>query len=313
MSLVAIDYLTNASANIATLATHQPPQGPEDSWIDNVMDSMANNGIKKKLLHAAKVHPCIIEGNRVLVFQKGLKEIEPEAYSELVEFAGKNNFTLKEDLRDLNKKGIAYERRKARTTPMVLLAGGLFLQGAVQAGTISKNQVDDLYNKDYVFPQVQIIDEQHSANRANLVRDGKRSFTGTSGEIESILTIAGETKSKGYITSVSTHNVNMPREYVGGFINRYDYQFPKSDGGAQYSYYEGDSFGALGYYTNGRVIMDILVGGDKALHPKMGGPYDQILYDNHQMQLISYTGKHKEEESFLKATYSLGITAVISL
>lgn len=312
MRAAALNIHDNTS-NVANLATYQPPQGPEDSWIDNVMQSMANSGIKKKLSHAAKVHPCIIDGNRVLVYQKGLKQSEPDAYAELIAFAAKNNFGLKEDRRDLSGKGLPYERRKTRTAPMVLLAGGLFLQGAAQAGAIPRNQIDDLVQKDHVFPMVQVMDEQNSKQRSYLARDGKQSPAGVTGEVENILIIAAKTKAHGSITGVSTHNINMPGEYVGGFINRYDYQFPQQEGSGLYSYYEGDGFGALGYYNNGQVMMDVLIGGEKFISPTIGGPYDQMLYDNHQMQLISYQTKQKNQVSLLKASYSLGITAVISL
>ena len=312
MNSMALDIKMNTS-NVARLATYQPPMGPGDSWIDNVMQSMTNNGIKKKLSNAARVHPCIIDGNRVLVYQKGLKHSEPEAYAELVEFAGKNNFGLKEDRRDINKKGLPFERRKSKTTSMVLLAGGLFLHGAAQAGAIPKSQLDDLIQKDHVFPMVQVIDETQSKNRSYLARDGKHSPIGKSSEIENILSIASTTKTNGSVIGVSTHNVNMPDEYVGGFINRYDYQFSESQGSAKYSYYEGEGFGALAHYSQGQVYMDVLIGGDTKGIPTLGGPYDQVLYDNHQMQLISYRPRDNQHSSFLKASYSIGITSVISL
>lgn len=313
MTSAAIDIHQSPSNNIANLATYQPPRGPSDSWIENVMDSMANNGIKKKLSNAARVHPCIIEGERVLVYQRGLKQKEPDVFAELVDFAKNNNFALKEDQRDIQRKGISFERRKAKTTSMVLLAGGLFLHGAAQAGAIPKNQLDDLINKDYVYPMVQVIDESQSKHRSYLTHDGKISVVNKSSEIKNILSIASTVKSEGSMTGVSTHNIKMPEEYIGGFINRYDYQFDNSFYGNNYSYYEGDGFGALAHYTGSTVVVDVLIGNDKHINPSMGGPYDQVLYDNHQMQLFSYLSKANQQVSFLKATYSMGITTLISL
>ena len=312
MRSVAVDYTHFQPDNVAVLATSQPPLEPGDSWIEDVMDSLANNGIKKKLSHAARVHPCIIDGNRVLVYEKGLKEREPEAYSELVDFAAQRNFSLKEDRRDRQNQGLSYERRRNRVAPMVLLAGGILLQGAAQAGGIAKDRIDELYEKDYVFPQVQVIHEHNDTNRSYLTRDGKHQSQGLQGEIENILAIASKVKNLGSVTGVSTHNISMPSEYVGGFIHRYDYQFDKRDGGGIYSFYEGEGFGALGYYSDDRIIMDVLIAGNSKIQPKVGGPFDQVLYDNHRMELISYD-HHGKHQSFLKASYSIGITSIISL
>ncbi len=313
MTSAAIDINESPSNNIANLATYQPPRGPSDSWIENVMDSLANNGIKKKLSNAARVHPCIIEGQRVLVYQRGLKQKEPEVFAELIDFAQTNSFALKEDQRDIHQKDIPFERRKAKTTSMVLLAGGLFLHGAAQAGAIPKNQLDDLINKDYVYPMVQVVDESQSKHRSYLAHDGKVSPVTKSNEIENILSIASKVKSQGTMTGVSTHNIKMPEEYIGGFINRYDYQFDNSFYGNNYSYYEGDGFGALAYYNGGNVLVDVLIGNDAQINQIIGGPYDQVLYDNHQMQLFTYRSKKNQQTSFLKATYSMGITTLISL
>lgn len=305
MGLGAIDYFSDYSMDINGLATDEPPEKPGDSWIDDVMESMKDTGIKKKLFHAAKVHPCVINGSRVLVFEKGLKQKEPEAYEELVEFAATNNFGLKEDRRQAkdNKTGALFERRMAKAAPMMLLAGGLFMQGAVQAETALDGA--------HVMPDVEVLGDKQSSERAYLVRDGKRFISGPYGEVESILAVAAETKQQGELKRVSTRNIKMPQEYVGGYINRYDYNFPEACGGGKYSYYEGEGFGALGYHQDGKVVLDVLVGGGAFGAPKLWGPYDQVLYDNHEMQLMMGDGK-SDGMGLLKASYSIGMTAVMA-
>ncbi len=306
MGLGAIDYLGDYSTDINALATDELPEKIGDSWIDDIMDSMKDNGIKKKLFHAAKVHPCVINGSRVLVFEKGLKQSEPEAYEELLEFAATNNFGLKEDRRDVldNKRGMLFERRMAKAAPMMLLAGGLFMQGAAQAAPVEDGAAR-------VMPEVEVLGEKQSSERAYLVRDGKRFISGPYGEVESILAVAAETKQQGELKRVSTRNIEMPQEYVGGYINRYDYNFPESCGGGKYSYYEGEGFGALGYHKDGKVVLDVLVGGGAFGAPKLWGPYDQVLYDNHEMQLMMGDGKN-DGMGLLKASYSIGMTAVMA-
>ena len=309
MGLSAIDYFSGNSiidSSSACALSDAGPSEPGADWIENIMDSMQENGIKKKLFHAAKVHPCIIDGHRVLVYEKGLKEQEPQAYQELLEFAGTNNFELKEDQRNRNKNAnVIFERRMSKTAPMVLLAGGLLCQGVANADS-------NMHSSDStkVMPDVEVLGEKASSERAYLVRDGKRFISGPYGELESILAVAAETKQNGELKRVSTRNIEMPQDYIGGFINRYDYQFPQNCGGGKYSYYEGEGFGALGYHKDGKVIMDVLVSGAFGA-PKLWGPYDQVLYDNHEMQLMMGDGS-KDGMGLLKASYSIGMTAVMA-
>jgi hypothetical protein len=116
--------------------------------------------------------------------------------------------------------------------------------------------------------------------------DGKRFITNPYGETESILAVAAETKSKRALKRVSTSGIKMPQGYFCDYINRYQYTYPNDE---NFSYYEGDGFGALGYHADdGKVVLDVLVGGGAFAAPKLWGPYDQILgdKDNSPMQLM---------------------------
>ncbi|MCG8325070.1 MAG: DUF3579 domain-containing protein [Thiotrichales bacterium] len=306
MSLSAIDYKpANDTHMDGSAVLADASQQAERSWVDRITGSMRQTGLKQMISRAAKIHPCIIEGTRVLVYEKGLRRNRPDAYEEILNFAETNGFKVKEDRRDpqSNKSGRTFERRMARTAPMVLLAGALFAQNAAKA------EVDD--SAAQVMPEVEVLGDHQSSERPYLVRDGKRFISGPHGEVESILAVATEAKKSGKLKRVSTRDINMPQEYVGGYINRYDYQFPESCGGGKYSYYEGEGFGALGYHHGKKVVLDVLVGGGAFAAPKLWGPYDQVLYDNHEMQLMMGDGK-KDGMGLLKASYSIGMTAVMA-
>lgn len=307
MSLSAIDFLSTSTTRTDDAAALSTPSNTETdvSWVDRISNVIRQTGFRKRMFTAAKVHPCIIGGHRVLVYERGLRKTRPDAYEEILEFAEANGFSVKEDRRqpESNTPGRLFERRMASTAPMVLLAGALFAQVAVQAEEADAGI--------QVMPDVEVLGDHQSSDRPYLVRDGKRFISGPFGEVESILAVATEARQSGTLKRVSTRNIKMPQEYVGGYINRYDYEFPQSCGGGKYSYYEGEGFGALGYYHDDKVVLDVLVGGGAFAAPKLWGPYDQVLYDNHEMQLMMGDGK-QDGMGLLKASYSIGMTAIMA-
>ncbi len=309
MSLGALDYEIddNSSRGGTAAQAANPGQATEGSWVSRMTDSLRQTGFRKLISRAARVHPCIIGGKRVLVYERGLRRNQPEAYEEILDFAERNGFKVKEDRRDpaTNKNACLFERRTASTAPMVLLAGALLAQGVAQAN------VNEEIGTLQVMPDVEVLGEHESSERPYLVRDGKRFISGPYGEVESILAVATQAKQSGSLQRVSTREIKMPQEYVGGYINRYDYSFPASCGGGKYSYFEGEGFGALGYHHGDKVILDVLVGGGAFAAPKLWGPYDQVLYDNHEMQLMMGNGK-QDGMGLLKASYSIGMTALMA-
>lgn len=294
---------------VMTLDTNQ---AENESWVSRVLHAMGARQLKKRLFQAAKVHPCMIDGKRVLVHERSLQFKHPEAYQDLIQFAQENGFAIKEDQRqphDSTSEPI-FERRTAKTSPMFLLAGALFSQSAM----VNADGLDSSHRADEtrVMESVEVYGNSNiDHGRAYLVRDGKRFISGPYGEVESILSIAAYAKQNGNLKRVSTRKIKMPQTYVGGYINRYDYQFPQSCGGGKYSFYEGEGFGALGYYQGKKVILDVLVGGGPFAAPKLWGPYDQVLYDNHKMELMMGDGSN-DGMGLLKASYSIGLTAVMA-
>lgn len=276
------------------------------NWIEKVSESFLKNRINRKLRKATKVHPCIINNHRVLVHEYGLQEKSPEAFEQLKAYAQSNNFGIKEDQRVKDSKPMNFERRLAKSLPMLFLASGIFMSGSSAAADISSPA-----SGISIMPDVEVTGTYDKSDRAYSQENGKRFITNPYGETESILAIAAQTKSQGKLKRVSTRGIKMPSGYVGGFINKYENTFAN---GETFSYYEGEGFGALGYHADdGKVVLDVLVGGGAFSAPKLWGPYDQLLgdKDNSSMQLMMGDGS-KDGMGLLKASYAIGYTAVMA-
>ena len=272
---------------------------------------MRQKEVKKNFQYSATVHPCIINGERVLVFEKGLQIKNPQAYANLQSFAEENKFHLKEDTRTKNKQ-FKFERRRAKTAPLMLLASGIFMSGLAQAGDNNNGVSATSYD---AIPEVSVtaLKEKATWERSYKIKSGKRFVTNPYGNVNSIMKVASEAKRLGKLKRVSTRGIKMPQEFVGGIVNRYDYKFPEECGGQKFSYYEGDGFGALGYHNGKSVILDVMVGGGPFTAPQLWGPYDQILGDKHNssMKLMMGSGKN-DGMGLLKASYAIGMTPVMA-
>ena len=289
------------------VAVKNMPAGDEPSnWIERVNEVFLKNKIKRDLKKATKVHPCLINDSRVLVYEYGLRESDPHAYEQLKAYAEKNSFGIKEDQRQKDHKPALFERRMAKTLPLLFLASGLFMSGAASASDIGASD-----SGISVMSDIEITATMDSNDRAYSQENGKRFITNPYGETESILAVAAQTKANGTLKRVSTRGIKMPSGYVGGFINKYEHTFAN---GETFSYYEGEGFGALGYHADeGKVVLDVMVGGGAFSAPKLWGPYDQILgdKDNSSMQLMMGDGEN-DGMGLLKASYAIGYTAVMA-
>ncbi|MEM7027360.1 MAG: hypothetical protein AAF410_03930 [Pseudomonadota bacterium] len=276
------------------------------SWIEKVSQAFLKNKVNRQLSMATEVHPCIINNQRVLVYQRGLAMTHPDAYKQLKHYAETNGFGIKEDRRSKIGKKVNFERRMAKSLPLLFLASGIFMSSAASADITNpaKTSVKQLSD-------VEVSGEYNRNDRAYSSKDGKRFITNPYGKTESILAVAAKIKANGKLKRVSTRGIKMPQNYVGGFINRYQHTFAN---GEKFSYYEGEGFGALGYHTEDKkVILDVLVGGGPFSAPQLWGPYDQILgdKDNSSMLLMMGDGK-KDGMGLLKSSYAIGYTAVMA-
>ncbi|MCG8378080.1 MAG: DUF3579 domain-containing protein, partial [Proteobacteria bacterium] len=216
------------------LAAKREHEGDEPSnWIERVAETFLKDKINSDLKSATKVHPCIIDNQRVLVYEHGLQEKNPEAYEQLKTYADKNSFAIKEDQRVTGDKPVKFERRLAKSLPMLFLASGIFMSGGTKAGDIPVPGSDSDIK---VMSDIEVTGEYDRNDRAYTQQNGKRFITNPYGETESILAVAAQTKALGKLKRVSTRGIKMPSGYVGGFINKYEHTFAN---GQTFSYYEG--------------------------------------------------------------------------
>lgn len=273
-------------------------------WLEETTKHMFSKNAETKLKPTTRVHPCIIDGKRALVYEYRLKENSPTAYEQLESYAKKHGFELREDRRIKKDKSCKFERRLAKSIPLILLASGIFISGVAVALDDSWADTDIS-----VLPDVEVTETINLDEKPYQQTDGKRFITNPYGEAESILAIASQTKAEGEMHRISTRGIKMPSGYVGGFIDCYEKTFSN---GEVFKYYEGDGFGALGYeIEEGKVVLDVLAGSAFS-SPKLWGAYDQLLgdKDNNSMQLIMGDGS-KDGMGLMKASYAIGYTAVM--
>lgn len=91
-------------------------------------------------------------------------------------------------------------------------------------------------------------------------------------------------------------------------LERFDYSFPESCGGNQFSYFIGSDFTALGYHYQERVVLDVLSGAGGFTAPRLWGPNDQVLNEVVPMQFVAGDAG-KDGIGLLQASYVVGLLA----
>ena len=91
------------------------------NWVDRVVNSMSKR--KKQTL----VHPCVINGQQTLVYERGLKENDPRSYEQIVVFAEARGYQLKEDQRANFLEGIkrVKDRHRRNVVSVMVLTASL--------------------------------------------------------------------------------------------------------------------------------------------------------------------------------------------
>lgn len=81
------------------------------------------------------VHPCIINGDKTLVYQGVMLQQHPETLAKLEEYARSNGFKLKEDRRSGFNKGVerVKDKRKSNLMILLLLTASLTTQSTIAA------------------------------------------------------------------------------------------------------------------------------------------------------------------------------------
>lgn len=69
---------------------------PSD-WIERLSTMMATFGRDHRLHYSEQVYPCFINGTKVLMVDPQLKEQNPDAYRQILDFAQSNGLRMHEE------------------------------------------------------------------------------------------------------------------------------------------------------------------------------------------------------------------------
>lgn len=110
------------------------------------------------------VHPCVINGEQTLVYERGLDSRDPYSYKQIKEYARRHGYVLREDRRANFLDGINRVKDKNRATilAIMVLGASLFSRFSL-AGAL------DEFNQDYVEePVTQNLNEVSYVDLENL-------------------------------------------------------------------------------------------------------------------------------------------------
>ncbi len=71
---------------------------PSD-WIERISSTLASFGSDHRLHYSKAVAPCMIDGEKCLVVARNLREVNPQAYDFVMDFARSNQLAILEDRR----------------------------------------------------------------------------------------------------------------------------------------------------------------------------------------------------------------------
>lgn len=96
----------------------------KQKWIDPLLRPFASQDMPRETL----VHPCVIDEQPTLVYEKGLKENDPLAFQRVVAFADAQGYRVLEDRRSNFIEGIkrVKDARRANVISIMVLTTGLF-------------------------------------------------------------------------------------------------------------------------------------------------------------------------------------------
>ena len=68
---------------------------PSD-WIERISTTLASFGPDHRLHYSKSAHPSVINGEKCLVVDKDLQELDPEAYNYILDFVNSNRLRVHE-------------------------------------------------------------------------------------------------------------------------------------------------------------------------------------------------------------------------
>ena len=130
------------------------PQYERKNWVNRIVDSLRSPTTRKQTM----VHPCVIDGQQTLVYERGLQDKDPFSYRQVINYARRYGYQVKEDQRADFIEGIKRVKNKgqANIMPIMVLSASLFGQSAFAKSpdkhnhesseeTVSQLHLDDSY------------------------------------------------------------------------------------------------------------------------------------------------------------------------
>ena len=87
----------------------------------------------EKVMKSFMVHPCVLDGQQTLVYEKGLKQNHPSAFQTLVHYAKANDCVIKEDRRADFVEGVkrVKDPSRANVITIMVLTASILSQSAL--------------------------------------------------------------------------------------------------------------------------------------------------------------------------------------
>ena len=89
----------------------------QEKWINPLLRTFS----LKEMARETMVHPCVVNGQRTLVYERGLKKKDPLAYQRVSIFAEANGYQLLEDRRSDFIEGVKRVRDKSKANVITLM------------------------------------------------------------------------------------------------------------------------------------------------------------------------------------------------
>ena len=114
------------------------------SWISRIMSN--------KMPEQAMVHPCIINGQQTLVYERGLQVKDPIAYQQIVDFSRANGFSVKEDQRADFIAGVKRVKNKRLANVVTIMALTTTLLSTSVAAKSAADDLDTHNSREFTQP-----------------------------------------------------------------------------------------------------------------------------------------------------------------
>lgn len=117
------------------------PYESSTNWFSRMVNSFRSPTIRKQTM----VHPCVIDGQQTLVHERGLKQNDPFSYRQVVNYARRYGYQIKEDQRADFIEGIKRVKNKgqANIMPIMVLGASLLTQNAFAKSAHKHNHHHD--------------------------------------------------------------------------------------------------------------------------------------------------------------------------